>query len=97
MSRVELAELLLKHRLASISVFVTFAEAGGLLAYGPDVRGMMRQAATFVDHILKGAQPAEMPVERPARFELVVNLKTAKALRLSLPPLVRARVDRTIQ
>ena len=70
---------------------------GGLLAYGPDFRGMMRQAAGFVDRVLKGARPAEMPVERPAKFELVVNLKTAKALKLTIPPLVLGRADRTIE
>jgi ABC-type uncharacterized transport system substrate-binding protein len=97
MSRAQISELLVKHRLPSISVFVTFAEAGGLFAYGPDFRGMMRQAAGFVDRVLKGARPAEMPVERPITFELVVNLKTAKALKLTIPPLVLGRADRTIE
>jgi len=97
MTRAQVAELLLKHRLPSISVFVTFAEAGGLLAYGPDFRGMMRQAAGFVDRVLKGARPADLPVERPARFDLVVNLKTAKALKLTIPPVVLGRADRIIE
>jgi putative ABC transport system substrate-binding protein len=97
LSRAQIAELLVKHRLPSISVFVTFAEAGGLLAYGPDFYGMMRQTAGFVDRVLKGARPAEMPVERPVKFELVVNLKTAKALKLTIPLLVLGRADRTIE
>ena len=96
-SRAELAELLLKHRLPSISLFSIFAEAGGLFAYGPDFIGMFRQAAGFVDRVLRGARPPEMPVERPTRFELIVNLKTAKALKLTIPPLVLGRADRTIQ
>jgi putative ABC transport system substrate-binding protein len=95
--RVELAELLLKHRLPSISLFTPFAEAGGLLAYGPDFIGMFRQSAGFVDRVLKGARPAEMPVERPVKFELIVNLKTAKALKLTIPPIVLGRADRTIE
>lgn len=97
MSRGRLAELLLKHRLPSISLFVTFAEAGGLLAYGPDFLGLFRQAAGFVARILHGVQAAEMPVERPTTFALVVNLKTARALKLNLPSLLLSRADRTIE
>jgi len=92
-----LAALATQRRLASIASFREFAEARGLLAYGPAVRDVFRRAASFVDRILKGARPADLPVEQPTRFELVINLLTAKDLGLTIPPSVLARADEVIQ
>ena len=84
--RARLADLEAKHRLPSMHSFVLNVEAGGLIGYSPDTVAMWRRAAVFVDRILKGAKPAELPVEQPTKFELIVNLKRAKALGLTLPP-----------
>jgi putative ABC transport system substrate-binding protein len=86
----------MKHRLPAITVWRTFAEAGVLMAYGPSLQEQFRRAAVYVDKILKGAKPADLPVERPTKFELVVNLKTAKALGLTIPPSLLARADEVI-
>jgi putative ABC transport system substrate-binding protein len=74
-----------------------FVEAGGLLSYAPNTAGNYRRAAIFVDKILKGARPADLPVEQPTRFELVVNMKTAKALALTLPQTLLLRSDQLIE
>jgi putative ABC transport system substrate-binding protein len=95
--REEIAELLTKHRLPGISVWRSFAETGVLMAYGPSLSDQFRRAAGYVDKILRGAKPADLPVERPSKFELVINLKTAKALALTIPPAVLARADEVIQ
>jgi len=90
------AKLALTYRLASCG-FIEFARAGGFLAYGVDFLGMWRHAATFVDKILKGSKPADLPVEQPTKFELAINLKTAKALDLTVPPTLLARADEVIE
>jgi putative ABC transport system substrate-binding protein len=92
-----IAPLALKHRLPSISQPRVYAEAGGLMSYGPNTADSYRHAATYVDKILKGAKPADLPVEQPTKFELVVNLKTAKALGLKIPESIRIRADEVIQ
>ena len=91
--RKRLAELSAKHRLPSISSFREHAEIGGLLSYGPSLRANFRRAATYVDRILKGAKPADLPVEQPTTFELVINLKTARTLGLSVPSSLLSRAD----
>jgi putative tryptophan/tyrosine transport system substrate-binding protein len=84
--RARLAELSLASRLPTLSGETRYAEAGGLMHYGPDIPGSFRRVAVYVDKILKGAKPAELPVEQPTTFELVINLKTAEALGLTIPP-----------
>ena len=92
-----IAELAAKHRLPAMYGLVDYADAGGLMAYAVDVRHNWRRAATYVDKILKGAKPADLPVEQPTRMEFVINLKTAKALGLTIPQSVLIRADRVIQ
>jgi putative ABC transport system substrate-binding protein len=92
-----IAELAAQHRLPTVSGFSTFPDDGGLLAYGPSFPAMWHQVGGYVDRILRGAKPGDLPVERPAKFELVINLKTAKALRLTIPPSLLARADQVIE
>ena len=92
-----LMRLALSSRLPTVSTFSDFVEAGGLMAYGPNLRDMFRGGASYVDKILKGARPAGLPVEQPTRFELVINLTTAKALGLTIPQSVLIRADHVIQ
>jgi putative ABC transport system substrate-binding protein len=92
-----LAELALTHKLPTMFGPREHVEAGGLLSYGPDRADLYRRAAGYVDKILKGANPADLPVQQATKFELVLNLKTAKALRLTVPPLVLARADEIIE
>jgi putative ABC transport system substrate-binding protein len=92
-----LAELAMRHRLPTASFTREFAEAGTLMAYGPDQRELWRRAAIYVDKILKGAKPRDLPVAEPTKYELVINLKTAKALGLTIPQSVLGRADHVIQ
>ena len=91
------ADLALKYRLPTITDFRELPRAGGLLSFGPDLVDSYRRAATHVDKILKGANPAELPMEQPTKFDLVVNLRTARALGLTIPPSVLAQATEVIQ
>jgi putative ABC transport system substrate-binding protein len=95
--RARLAELATQYRLPAMLTGRDSVEAGGLMAYGADIGAGFRRAADYVDRILKGARPSDLPVEQPTKFELVLNLKTAKALGLTIPPAVLARADEVIQ
>ena len=95
--RGQIAEMALRNRLPAASLQRDYAEAGFLLSYGADIPDLYRRAAVFVDKIFKGAKPADLPVQQPTKFELVVNLKTAKALGVEVPPPVLARADEVIE
>jgi ABC-type uncharacterized transport system substrate-binding protein len=92
-----IVDLSAKHRLPSIFASREFVDAGGLMAYGPNFTDLYRRAATYVDKILKGAKPGDLPIEQPTKFELVVNLKTAKALGLTIPQTILLQADQVIQ
>jgi putative ABC transport system substrate-binding protein len=95
--RAEIASLAQRSRLPSIYAAREYADLGGLISYGPSTTDMFRRTATYVDKILKGAKPADLPVEQPTKFELVINVKTAKALDLNIPPSLLRRADDVIQ
>ena len=86
-----------KHRLPAVYTARGMVDAGGLMAYGPNFRVAWRRAADYVDKILKGAKPADLPIEEPTQYELVVNLRTAKALRLTIPESIRVRADEIVR
>jgi putative ABC transport system substrate-binding protein len=90
-------ELARGKRIPVISQFREFVVAGGLMAYGPSLPEMYRRAAAYVDKILKGVKPADLPIEQPTKFDLIINLKTAKALGLTIPPSLLARADQIIE
>jgi putative ABC transport system substrate-binding protein len=95
--RGRLVELAAKHRLPTMFPYREFVDAGGLMAYGANLVDLSRRAATYVDKILKGAKPGDLPVEEPTKFDLVINLKAAKALGLTIPPSLLARADQVIE
>jgi putative ABC transport system substrate-binding protein len=95
--RTQLLELVVKNRLPAIYHTPEFVEEGGLTTYGPSIHDLFRRAATYVDKILKGAKPADLPVEQPTKFELIINLKAAKQIGLTIPPNVLVRADRVIK
>ncbi len=95
--RKEVAEFAANQRLASVGGWSEFADAGGLMTYGPNLSDSFRRVALYVDKIVKGAKPADLPVEQPTKFELVISLKTAKQIGLTIPPNMLARADRVIK
>ena len=94
--RARLAELAAKHRVPSMSTQWQWVEAGGLVSYAPSLTHEWRRGATYVDKILRGARPADLPIEEPTKFEFVVNLRTARALGVVLPPAVLRRADEVL-
>ncbi len=92
-----IVQLAAKHKLPTIHPYRNSVEAGGLVSYSTDMMAVMRRGADYVDRILKGAKPAELPVEQPTKFELAINLKTARALGLTVPQSILLRADRVIE
>ena len=95
--RVEIVSLAARYRLPAVYAFRFFTALGGLLSYGNDLNDNFRRAGTYADRILKGEKPSELPVQAPVKFQLVINLKTAKALGLDVPPTLLARADEVIE
>jgi putative tryptophan/tyrosine transport system substrate-binding protein len=95
--RTQIAELAAKSRLPAFYAQKQFTEVGGLMSYGVSITDLDRRAATYVDKILKGTKPADLPVEQPTKFEFVINLRAAKQIGLTIPPNVLARADRVIR
>src|SRR4029077_17471214 len=92
-----IADLAIKNRLPAIYTREDFADSGGLISYGPHQGGRLRRVAAMIDKILKGTKPADIPVEQPTKFELIINLKAAKQISLTIPPNVLARADKVIR
>jgi putative ABC transport system substrate-binding protein len=96
-NRAALSKLALKARLPAIYAYRTFVDAGGLMSYGPDLDDQVRRSVGCIDNILKGAQPADLPIEQPTQSELIINLKTTKALGITIPQSVLARANAVIR
>jgi len=96
-NRAAISSMAATRRLPAVSMFVEFAEAGGLMVYGPSLREAFERCGRYVGKVLQGARPADLPVERPEKFDLVINLKTAKALGLTIPPSLLQRADQVIE
>jgi putative ABC transport system substrate-binding protein len=96
-NRTRIIDFAVQHQLPNINAYRELVEAGGLMSYGPSYEEMHKRAAEFVDKILKGAKPADLPIEQPTKFTLIVNLKAAKALGLNVPPMLLARADEVIE
>ena len=90
-------ELAAKNRLPTVYASRSYVDVGGLMSYGPNLPDLHRRAATYVDKIIKGAKPSDLPVQQPTKFELVINLKTAKTLGLTVPPSLLIRADEVIE
>jgi putative ABC transport system substrate-binding protein len=95
--RAQLAQLAAKHRVPAIYGHGQYIEAGGLMSYGPSLSDAYGRAADFVDKILKGTKPADLPAQQPTKFELIINLRTAKTLGLEIPPTLLARADKVVE
>ena len=95
--RADIAKLGINYRLPTMSGEAEFAEAGGLMFYGQNIPNTWRRAAAYVDKILKGTKPTDLPIEQPTKFEFIINLKTAKQIGLTIPPNVLARADKVIK
>jgi putative tryptophan/tyrosine transport system substrate-binding protein len=95
--RQRLADFALRHKIASVFALREFVDAGGLFSYGVNLRAMFRRAAELVDTIVKGAKPADLPVEQPTKFELVLNLKTAEAIGVTISQAILVRADEVIE
>jgi putative ABC transport system substrate-binding protein len=95
--RVRLAQFALQRRIASMFAWREWVDAGGLISYGPSFTGIVRRAAEYVDRIGQGAKPADLPIEQPTKFELVINLKTAKAIGVEFPTSILLRADEVIE
>ena len=95
--RERITQFTVQNRIPAIFEFKAFADLGGLMSYGPNMPELWRRAAYYADRILKGAKPAELPVEQPTKFELVINLKTAKAIGLTIPQSLLLRADQVIE
>jgi putative ABC transport system substrate-binding protein len=95
--RAQIIDLAVKNQLPAMYIQSEYVKAGGLMSYSANVNDLARRAATYVDKILKGAKPAELPVEEPKKFEFIINLKAAKQIGLTIPPNVLARADRVIR
>jgi len=95
--RRRLVDLAARNRLPVVYPQREFVDGGGLMSYGPDLADLFRRAATYVDKILKGAKPGDLPVEQPTKFELIINLKTAKSLGLTIPQSLQVRADQVVE